>query len=83
MISYPTGNGEAHLFGRTNVANYMGLDPSSDKLEAFGTANPEEELYLHVFAFALNPSLDPNVIDVGVTIDYDSKWRQKKLLTQS
>lgn len=78
------GNGAATLMGSTNIANYLGLQPSNSDLEADITASPTEELFLHVFAFAMtSQALDPNTVDVGVTLDYTTKWREKILLAQS
>lgn len=75
--------GYKSVYGSVNVANYMGLSPTNALLEADNAASPSEQLYLHVFAVALDASLDAQPVDIGVTFDMDVKWREKRLLTQS
>lgn len=71
------------LTGSANIANELGLSPTNDELETTQGSDPNETLYLHIFAFALNPTQDPNEIRVAITMDYMTKFREKKLLTQS
>lgn len=77
------GSGVQTLMGSVNIGNYLGLDQTDNDLEAGYLANPTEQLYLHVFCAAMAPTLDPNAISAGVTIDYDTKWRERALQVQS
>lgn len=77
------GAGVTTLLGSVNIANFLSMDPSDDDLEADENGSPTQELFLHVFCAAMAPTLDPNAISVGVTIDYDTKWRERILQNQS
>lgn len=71
------------LTGYVNIANAIGSVASNDTMEADIGGNPSEELYLHIFAAANDTSLDPAAMDTAIQIDYDTKFREKKLLAQS
>lgn len=76
-------NGKGTLFGKVNIANELGIAPNNDSLEASMGSDPSETLYLHIFAFAIDNAGDANAMDLAITMDYHTKFREKKLLTQS
>lgn len=75
--------GQATLFGKKVISSELGLSPSNDDLEASMGSDPNETLFLHIFAFGVNNGLDPPSMDIAVTLDYHTKFREKKLLAQS
>lgn len=87
--SYKTANdpdgakGHRFLTGYVNVANELGLQPENDNLEALVSQDPSDVLYLHIFAFGVDVGQDPGTLDTSIHVDYYSKFREKKLLTQS
>lgn len=84
MMNDNDGNrGSVTLYGSADIANELAMPVSSDDLDADMSANPTEELFLHVFAYALDSASDPNAIRCAVTIDYSTKFREKKTLTTS
>ena len=77
------GNNTQTVFGNVNVANHLGMDFTDNALEADYDGNPADVLFLHVFTAALDPTGDPISMRCGVTIDYDTKWRERALQGQS
>lgn len=71
------------LSGTANIANELGIPASHDDLEAVQGADPSETLYLHIFAFAISTSVDPSALTLAITMDFNTKFREKKLLAQS
>ena len=76
-------NGKGTLFGKVDIASELGLAPNNDALEAAMGADPNETLFLLIFAFAIDNTMDANQMDLAITLDYHTKFREKKLLTQS
>lgn len=70
------------LTKNVNVANWLGMSASNDRLEAGVTSNPEEQLYYHVWVSGLG-AVDEASRQLLVTIDYTSKFRERKALAQS
>lgn len=77
------GGGKATLLGRVDIANELGLQPTNSTLESELTASPSELLYLHIFTFAIDATQDPNAVDLTLTMDFDTKFREKKILNPS
>lgn len=84
VLNDSDGNtGHQMLNGYVNIANESGLVPSNSDLESVMGNDPSETLYLHIFAFALDAAQDPAVMDLAITLDYFTKFREKKILAQS
>ena len=78
-----SAKGQGMLTGKKFISSELGLAPNNDDLEASMGSDPSETLFLHIFAFAVAAGLDPPTMDVAITMDYHTKFREKKLLTQS
>lgn len=83
ILTDSDGNGSTTLKGSVNMANWLGREVASDGLGATVGNDPSVQLFLHVFAYALDPAQDPSTLKVGATMNYATVWREKKFLARS
>lgn len=76
-------NGVKTMQGSAVIANHVGAETAASGLEGTDTAEPDEQLYLHVFAGAMSSTYNAVAMRVGITLDYVTKFREKKVLAAS
>ncbi|MDB4369182.1 hypothetical protein N9Z56_01265 [bacterium] len=68
--------------GNVNIAKWLGKQSSDDQLESLTGASPTEQMFLHVFTHNVSQG-DPANVNFQIQLDFDSVFREKKVLTQS
>lgn len=81
-LGQSTGMDTQMLSGTVNVAKWLGVSESNDRLESPFSANPDEQLYLHVWVTGDSIS-EPGSVTSDTVLDYTAYMREKKILTQS
>ncbi len=78
-----SGAGVKTLTGSVDVPAWLGLKSRDDQLIGSTTADPDTELYLHVFARALDTASNPSAIKCSATLDYTTIFFEKTILPDS